>query len=315
MKNRPIYLIALALMFCTFGFGTAFASEGGASNYSPGTYGDFAVAVPPNPGWTYLNYTIFIDADLERAVLQGRVNLDLETNALINMSAAIYTFEQPVLGGRFAMGGFVPFGYADFKGEVEGRYLTLPVDESKTAFGDIALLPASFYWNKGNWYFNLYELVVTPSGQYNVNNAVNLGRNYWSFDTVFAVTNLNMDTGREFSFAAGYMINTENGDTHYETGDELHIDAMFNQFLSETFALGLHGYYYDQVQGDSGSGAILGGFKGRSYGIGPSFLWMPKAGGGKFSVSGTWLHDLDATRRLKTDYVVVMLGWQFGTGN
>jgi len=35
-------------------------------------------------------------------------------------------------------------------------------------------------------------------------------------------------------------------------GDALHVDAMFNQSFSETFALGLHGYYYKQF-GSSGS--------------------------------------------------------------
>ncbi len=96
-----------------------------------------------------------------------------------------------------------------------------------------------------------------------------------------------METGREFSLVTGYMINNRNDDTDYDTGNELHVDVMFNQFFSETFVLGLHGYYYRQVGSDSGSGAILGGFKGESYGIGPSFLWVPASGGGKFSVTGT----------------------------
>ncbi len=75
-------------------------------------------------------------------------------------------------------------------------------------------------------------------------------------------------------------------------------------------------YYYKQVTGDSGSGAILGDFKGESYGIGPSFLWIPKSGSGKFSDTGTWLHDLNATERMKGDYAVVTLAWQFGaSGN
>ena len=39
---------------------------------------------------------------------------------------------------------------------------------------------------------------------------------------------------------------------------------------------------------------------------------MPKFGGGKLSVTGTWLHDLNATDRLEGDYAVVTLAWQFG---
>jgi len=312
VKSNRTLAIALTMLIVSLAVPRAFAAEGASSNYFPGAYGDFAVATAPNPGWTYANYNLFYAADVDRTVLQGRVNVALDTYAYINMSALIYAFDEPVLGGRFAVGGFLPLGYAALEANLVGQIATVSVDDSETALGDISLLPASFYWNNGNWHFNLYELIVTPTGQYDVDNNVNLGRNYWGFDTVFAVTNLNMENGREYSLVAGYIINTENEDTNYNTGNELHVDAMFNQFLSETFAVGLHGYYYTQVEGDSGSGAILGDFKGESYGIGPSFLWIPAWGGGRFSVMGTWLHDLDATNRLESDYVHVTLAWQFG---
>jgi hypothetical protein len=288
------------------------AGEGGSSSYFPGTFGSFAVAAAPEPGWVYANYSLFYGADLDEAVLQGRVNLDLETSAYINMSAGLYTFEQPVLGGRFSIGGFLPVGRADLEADLVGQRAGISVDDSETALGDISLVPFSVYWNTGNWHFNLYELVITPTGEYDTDNVVNLGRNYWSFDTVFALTHLNMEKGREWSLITGFMINTENGDTDYKTGEELHVEPKFNQFFSETFAVGLHGYWYKQIGGDSGSGAILGDFKGESYGIGPALLWVP--GGGTFSVTATWLHDLNAERRFESDYAVVTLGWQLGGG-
>ena len=42
----------------------------------------------------------------------------------------------------------------------------------------------------------------------------------------------------------GYGYNTKNDDTDYQSGDEVHIDFVFNQILSESFAVGLHGIYY-----------------------------------------------------------------------
>jgi hypothetical protein len=309
---------AIIVIFCLCGAlilisgRVAVAAEGASSNYFPGSYGTVAVAIPPTEGWTYLNYNLFYAAEAEQAVLQGRLNVDLDTSAYFNMSSGIYVFEEPVLGGRFAMGATLPIGYAALDSQSVGPTGTMAVDDSETGLGDMLLLPASLFWNDGNWNFNLYELIVAPTGKYDVNDNVNIGRNYWSFDTVFAVTNLDMTTGRDFSLVAGYMINTENDATDYKTGHELHVDAMFNQFVSEAFALGLHGYFYQQVTGDSGSGAILGDFKGQSYGIGPSFLWIPKSGGGNFSVTGTWLHDLHATDRMEGDYAVVTLTWQFG---
>jgi hypothetical protein len=98
------------------------------------------------------------------------------------------------------------------------------------------------------------------------------------------------------------MLNTENDDTDYTTGAEFHIDFTANQFLSETFAIGLRSYYYRQVTGDSGRGAVLGDFKSESLGIGPGFFWTPKFAGGKLVVLGTWLHDLEADNRFKSDY-------------
>jgi hypothetical protein len=291
------------------------AGEGGSSNYFPGTYGDYAVAVAPSQGWTYANYNLLYSAEVDRAALQGRLNVNLDTYAYINMSALIYAFEKPVIGAQFAMGTFVPVGYADLETTLMGPLGTVSLDDSETNLGDVALLPASLYWNADNWHFNFYELVTAPTGQYDIDNNVNLGRNYWSFDTVFSITNLNMETGREFSLVSGYMHNSENDDTDYQTGGELHVDAMFNQFLSDYFAIGLHGYYYQQLQGDSGNGAILGDFKGESYGIGPSFLWIPKPTGGKLSVIGSWLHDLHASNRLESDYAVITLAWQLGSKN
>ncbi len=310
--NQAFIASSLTVLLGLSGAHVAVAAEGASSNYFPGGYGDYAVATAPSPGFIYLNYNLFVDASVERTVLQGRVNADFNTFAYVNMSTFVYAFDEPVLGSQFAMAAFLPLGYADFDAQLAGPLGAVAVDDSTTALGDITLMPASFYWNDGNWHFNLYELVVTPTGEYDVDNDINFGRNYWSFDTVFAMTNLNMENGREFSLVAGYMINGKNDDTDYDTGNELHIDAMFNQFFSETFALGLHGYYYEQLGGDSGSSAILGDFKGDSYGIGPSFLWIPAAGGGTFSVSGTWLHDLDASNRLESDYAVVTLAWQFG---
>ncbi len=66
--------------------------------------------------------------------------------------------------------------------------------------------------------------------------------------------------------------------------------------------MGVIGYAYKQIEGDSGSGAIFGDFKGESYGLGPALSWVPEFGDGNVAITGGWLHDLDATNRLEADY-------------
>ena len=51
-----------------------------------------------------------------------------------------------------------------------------------------------------------------------------------------------------------------------------------SKLVSPEFQAGVVGYFYQQITGDSGSGATLGDFKGRVAGIGPQAGWFFKVG-------------------------------------
>lgn len=293
------------------------AAEGGASNYLPGLYGDIAVATPPNPGFTLLNFNYFYSANQSRTILQGRANINLNLFAYVNISVGLYQFETPVLGAKFSVGGFIPFGYASMTGTLSTP-LGSPSFSTDTgvALGDTGVIPAFLNWTLGERVFiNAYEVVIFPTGQYDVNNFLNMGRNYFSFDSVLAMTWFNQDTGTELSAVPGFMVNTENTATDYRTGNEFHLDYMANQFLHETFSIGFHGYYYQQVASDqvnsniqfllTSFGKTTSDFKASSTGIGPAASWIPKFGQDRLVISAKWLHDLEATNRLKADYGVM----------
>jgi len=304
--ERRTILTALAAAACVCflkGIAShAIAAEGAASNYFPGAYGTLLVGVAPEPGPLFVDLNLVYSADVDRAVLQGRANTDVEVNAAYTLLGGYYYWDVPAIGGRFGIGGYVPIGYSSLEARLQSGLGSVSVDVDSFGLGDIGLLPVSFYWNAGNFNLNLYELVIVPSGKYDVNDDVNIGRNYWSFDTVAALTWFNAETGTELSVIPGLMVNTENPDTNYRTGTEFHIDAVVNQFLTETYAVGVIGYAYKQITGDSGSGAILGDFKGESYGLGLTLSWISKFGGSDVAITGGWLHDLNATNRLEADY-------------
>ena len=109
----------------------------------------------------------------------------------------------------------------------------------------------------------------------------------------------------------GYNYNTENKDTDYQTGQELHIDLMINQFLSESWAIGIHGFYLKQLTGDSGDGAVLGDFKAEASGIGPAVLWTTEINGQEVSFIAKWLHEFDVERRMEGDHVFASFAMGF----
>ena len=310
MKSFKIFILAVfALMVFV---SNVLAAEGGYSNYIPGTYGDFAAAVEPPTKWTIRNDYYHYQADGGRSIRSGLLALDADLEMNIDFLTVLYKPDIEFLGGHYATGVFLPMVVnVDLEAGISVLGSRVARQDDVTRFGDATLIPGALYWNKGNFHFALAEYIVTPTGDYDKNNLVNAGLNYWTFDTDFAVTYLNENTGQDYSINLGYNYNTENPDTDYQTGQEIHIDYMVNQFFSETFAVGVHGFYLKQISGDSGSGATLGSFKAEASGVGPAVLWATKIFDQDVTFIAKWLHEYDAQRRLEGDHVMVSLATSF----
>jgi hypothetical protein len=288
------------------------AAEGAGSHYLPGTAGDVLIAQPPKPGWLAGGMLWYQVGEVNRAVLQGRVDFSLDLDLFLAIPTATYTFKTKVLGGTYTVAIAVPFGYANLDAQLAFPILGLVgTSDDSFALSDIFVTPVQLNWSAGSFSFKFAESVIAPWGKYDQSNLVNLGRNYWSFDTVGAVSWFHAKTGTGVDIVPGIMFNTENNDSDYKTGTEFHLDFTANQFLSEGFALGIRGYYYKQLTGDSGSGALLGDFKGEAFGLGPAFVWIPKSAGGNLSVLGKWIHDFDSENRLDSDYYILAAYWKF----
>ena len=288
------------------------AAEGASSHYLPGANIDIFLALPPEPGFLVANTFWYQSGNVGEAVLEGQVELNLDINTFLNLTALTYTFEQPILGGRYTVGALIPFGNVDLDSTIigprGGRFRT---SESSFDLSDIALIPFQLNWASGPWSFKVSEVIVAPTGGYSLSENVNLGRNYWSFDTIAAVTWFDPEKGTEVSLQPGLMINTENSDTDYQTGTEFHLDLTLNQFLSPSFAVGIRGYWYQQISGDSGAGALLGDYKSDAFGAGPGFVWIPKFGDGQLTVLSKWIHDFSAKNPFDSDYLTLTVSWKF----
>src|SRR5262249_14591654 len=115
------------------------------------------------------------------------------------------------------------------------------------------------------------------SGTYDHTRLANLSLGFVAVDGGVGYTYLNPQTGHEFSAVAGVTYNFENRDTRYQNGIDFHLDFAASQFISKTVHIGFAGYFFQQLTGDSGSGATLGDFKGRALGIGPQIGFMFEA--------------------------------------
>jgi Putative MetA-pathway of phenol degradation len=71
------------------------------------------------------------------------------------------------------------------------------------------------------------------------------------------------------------------------------VEGALNQHFPFGLAAGVGGYFYQQITGDSGSGATLGPFRGRVAGVGPLLSYTVKVDKQEVTLSGRWFHEFD----------------------
>ena len=117
----------------------------------------------------------------------------------------------------------------------------------------------------------------------------------------------NINKGREFSGVLGFTFNGENLDTDYQTGIESHLELAYKQHLPNGLSVGVVGYAYQQLTGDSGGPNPLGDFKGRVFGLGPEVGYQLKAGGRTLGLDLRWYHEFGARNWVEGDGVFFTL--------
>jgi hypothetical protein len=295
---------------------SALADEGGVSFWLPGLFGSLA-AVPQAPGWSLatVGYHTSVSAGADVAFARqvtrggitvnfpGNLNANLKADANLALAVPTYVFASPVLGGQLGVSmagifgrnsasvdatltGAGPFGFT-----VGGSR-----SDSVTGFGD--LYPqAMLRWNQGVNNFMTYVTGDIPVGAYNPNRLANLGIGHGAIDAGGGYTYFNPQTGHEFSAVSGLTYNFKNTDTNYQNGVDWHLDWGASQFVSKQLHIGLVGYVYDQLTGDSGTGDRVGPFKSRVLGIGPQLGYIFPVGDHQGYLNFKAYKEFDASHR------------------
>ena len=302
----------------------AHAEEGGGGHYVPGLTASFVDALPGKPGLAMANYFSYYDGDesvSKQLPFGGLATAGLTATAYSNTVVALYRTPWKMLGGSYVVGVAIPYVWMTVKGEVQvaapgGGTVTKTIRDTADGIGDIMVYPFMLGWTAlgGDLKYDVRMGVYAPTGEYKKNRLANVGKNYWTFEPVISASYINSKMGLEVSAYAGMDFNTKNNATEYQTGDQFHIDVTAAQHLpfpGGLIGVGANGFYYEQVSGDSGAGAILGDFKGRTMGVGPVVSYVTKVWQKDLAVEIKWLPELDVSKRTKGDYIWFKLAMSF----
>jgi hypothetical protein len=301
MKRFAALWIALIVAFANQ---PAKSAEGAVGFYLLGSKGSMAGVVPP-PGAYAQSIKFFYSGNTSANLNVSGLTIagQVEADAFYELPVGLWVAPGKVLGGNFALSLITPIGWKDVSAGLSiagpgGTTLASGLQSDDVAFGD-PVPGALLGWHAGNWHWNVGMMVNVPIGFWKRGNLSNIGFNRTAIDTNAAVTWLDPNLGLEVSTAVGFTYNFKNPDTEYKTGTELHAEWAAIKSLSKTFGIGLVGYHYQQISGDSGSGASLGDFKGRVTALGPAINYSFSLGNVPISTNWRYLKEFNVKNRLE----------------
>ena len=298
---------------------SAEAEEGGSGHYLPGSMASFTDSVPLEEAfvarYNLINYNGSVSANQLLPIAGVQT---LGADATIWGHGLTLLWRPPIdLGDRwsYALSTTVPFMLADVSANVTVGSNTVRRTSSVDGLGDIVLMPLMLNYNVSpNLNVNFRTGIYAPTGNYEVGRLANKGKNFWTIEPTLGLMYFGVDNGREASLFLGVDFNTENPDTHYRSGTQLHVDGTAAQhfpLLGGLAGVGINGYWYEQVSGDSGSGATFGDFKARSAGLGPVLSHVIKVKAVDIIAEAKWLHEFETKKRLEGDIVWFKLIFKF----
>ncbi len=254
------------------------ASESSGSNYLPGFYGDFMMAVMPEKG-TFFNsfFTAYQDGNGQ-------------TGTLLEMPGILHATGQKLLGGNFIVGLY------------PGLLATQDHNNDRFGLGDAYLIPVALSWQWGNLTALAFEGIVAPTGYYK-KGALNAGRNVWTFDHILSLT-WQLPAHNELSMTVGYMNNLKNPATDYYSGDEFHFDYLLGHYFKPEFGIGITGSHYRQTTADHAPTNVLISEYNEASSIGPVVMFSPHFAGRDVTLSLKWLHEFNVHSRAAQDYLI-----------
>ena len=252
---------------------TAAAKEG-PDQYPYGAENWMAGAFPP-PGTYFINYFGYYSGRLRdgagnRADLGGKTP---SVNAVFDAVRAVHVTKYKLLGGTLGGHFIAPF---------VRQSMDLGGSKSRAGIGDFIAGPVAA-WHGGKWHFATGLDFVFPVGTYDKNDPRRcVGAHYYSFEPIAAFT-LMPAPGWETSAKLMYNTKTQNTATHYQSGDEFHVDYAVGKHVG-LWSIGASGYFLEQVTDDRVAGApataVPGlwtqGRRGQVFAAGPSVSYTNK---------------------------------------
>ncbi len=320
-SKRKRFVTLAAFVLCFILSVPAFALQPGTGTLYPGGNEDFFAGALPPPGTkVFLNYFEYYTSSQLNGNNGGRAyagpfQTNLRLQAVANAFRFVDVTKVKLLGGDLVWHIIVPVIYQHAALDLAG--LVDLSHGSETALGDVEF-GLGIAWHPAKTFHHVFAVdLVAPTGQYNVNDAVNIGHHYWGINPLWAFTYIGDKTspipGFEISSKMMYWFNTTNTENHYYNGQQFSFDYLVGQHFGN-WGVGINGHYLKQMTDDKLLGqtavdpftGVATGNRIGYFSLGPAITYeFPNHG----CITLKWQHDLSAQNMPIGDHFWLKFIW------
>jgi hypothetical protein len=310
VKKLPVVCLLAAGLLAASG------PKADAAEYTFSTYGlggtAFGAGVTPPPG-TYVSTAVtHYRGKISSNINIGGIIFDAgaEAELLAGAVSGLYVHNTTVLGGHLGVSVTVPVGHTDLQATATVGPLAATRETSGTGMGDV-VTRLQLGWQHGDFSHLVWVQAVAPTGRYDTGFFPIVGLHRPGIDSGWAFTWTHKASKLQFNGAVGFNFNFENDRTDYLSGNEVHFEWAVGYEVMQGLVVGVVGYDWRQLTGDSGTGARLGAFEGRVDAIGPGLSYTTLIDKMPLIVNVRHYEEFDAERRISGSLSIATITLKF----
>jgi hypothetical protein len=260
---------------------SAFAVEGGLGRPISGMQiAPFAGVIPPEPGLALVTGETYFDGSIGGGLtvpIAGLLVADVDMKASFTPIALFYIWPTPTKEWNFASAVSFPLAWLEVEANLSLGPLTVRKKQSMFGLFDLAFTPliASHHFSLTDHMAFTFSFWA-PIGDYKKGRLVNLSQNTWTFIPGLAYTKTLPQANIELTAIWQMEFDTEDPATGYQNGILSDLKALAIKRFKNGFGVGFVESWIQQVNDDDGAPAVLNGFVGRAFGIGPIVTYSTK---------------------------------------
>lgn len=174
--------------------------------------------------------------------------------------------------------------------------------------GDVGICPFIYLYENpdSQIYLSFWEFIYMPTGDYDKNNAVNIGRDAWWFQHQLAFGWYPGKFGVDFNI--NYFQFLESDDLKYDEPDAIELETVIHYALTEKFRVGLNAAYWIGLDDAEVNDVTQPNTEPMSFKLGLNLSYSLSE---NFSAGIRWMHDVETENAPKGDWVYVKLAYVF----